>query len=371
MSNKIKVLQVIGGMYLGGAERVVYNIVTHLDPEKYDLVIYCIHGVGELGEDLINRGYKVELLGRNTGILKTLFTVSKYINLYKPDIIHTHTISAFLAIGPLAAIKKIPKWIHTFHYGNYPHIKKSYLYSKKLLSRFSTRLVTVSNSQKAAVTKYLSCGPAKTLTIFNGVNGNPFLDDMYVRSSIRNEFGYDHNDIVLACIVVFTEQKGLTYLLQSIDGIADKIPNVKLLLVGGGPLEVELKKQASEIRHKDVITFAGWRKDVQQIMCGADAFILPSLWEGLPMVLLEAMASKLPVIVTDVADNLEVVGQGVSGYIVPPADIPSLVDSTVKLLSDMRKAKIMGVEGFKRYRESYTVDIMVGNYAKLYQELLH
>lgn len=370
MSNKTRVLQVIGGMYLGGAERVVSNIVTHLDPDKYDLVIYCIHGVGELGEDLINRGYKVELLGRNTGIIKTLVTIKNYINIYKPDIIHTHTISAFLAIGPLAALTKLPKWIHTFHYGNYPHIKKTYLYSKKLLCRYATKLVTVSNSQKLAVMKYLSHNPAKTLTIFNGVHENPYLDDPNVRNSIRNEFNYDNNDIVLACIVVFTEQKGLTYLLQSIDMIADKVPSMKLLLVGGGPLDEELKKQASELKHKDIITFAGWRKDIQQIMCGVDAFVLPSLWEGLPMVLLEAMASKLPVIVTDVADNLEVVGQGISGYIVPPEDTTALADSTVKLLSDMVKAKIMGVEGFKRYQESYTVDIMVRNYAKLYQELL-
>lgn len=371
MSNKTRVLQVIGGMYLGGAERVVSNIVTHLDSDKYDLVIYCIHGVGELGEDLISRGYKVELLGRNTGILETLVKIKKYINSYKPHIIHTHTISAFLAIGPLAVLTNLPKWIHTFHFGNYPHIKRSYLYSKRIFGRFAAKLVTVSDSQRTAVIKYLSASPSKTLTIFNGVHVNSYIDDPDIRYSIRDEFGYGNNDIVLACIVVFTEQKGLSYLLQSIDKTVDKIPNMKLLLVGGGPLEAALKKQASELKHKDVITFAGWRKDIQQIMCGVDAFVLPSLWEGLPMVLLEAMASKLPVVVTDVADNLEVVGQGIAGYVVPPADASALSDATVELLSDMVKAKIMGVVALKRFQESYTVDIMVSNYDKLYQELLH
>ncbi|MCW8934258.1 MAG: glycosyltransferase [Gammaproteobacteria bacterium] len=369
MSGKVKVLQVIGGMYLGGAERVVHNIVKKKDDSKFDISIYCTHGIGELGDDLINDGYTVDLLGRGTGILKTLRKVKQYVTKTKPDVIHTHSISAFLAIAPLVVFTKMPPWVHTFHFGNYPHIKKQYLYAKRLFGRFATKLVAVSESQRNAVISHLSVKPDKIMTIFNGVTSNPFLGSLESRAQIRNEFAYTDDDIVLSCIVVLTEQKGIPYLLNSIDKIVDANPNVKLLIVGGGPLEDELQRQVSKLRHKECVKFAGWRSDVHQIMTGIDVFVLPSLWEGLPMVLLEAMATALPVLVTNVADNLNVVGQGESGYVVPSADSDALTESAIKLVSDMDKAKAMGQLALQRYQSKYTVNKMVSAYEKLYLDV--
>lgn len=366
MSKNIKVLQVIGGMYVGGAERVVYNIVTLSDSSKFDMSVYCTHGVGELGEELIDKGYSVNLLGRGVGIFKTLQGIKKFIHDTRPDVIHTHSVSAFLAIAPLVAFTKMPPWTHTFHFGNYPHIKKSYLYGKRLLGRFATKLVAVSESQRQAVIDHLHAKKSSIVTIFNGVKSNPYLGDMVMRNKIRTEFNYEEEDIILACIVVLTEQKGIPYLLESIDRIIDACPNVKLLIVGGGPLESELHAQAANLKHHKCVKFAGWRNDIPQLMTAIDIFVLPSLWEGLPMVLLEAMATALPVLVTDVADNLNVVGQGKAGYIVESANSDAIVDAAIKLVSDMDNTRAMGQIALERYQSLYTVDKMISAYENLY-----
>ena len=368
MGNKVRVLQVIHGMHYGGAENVIRNIITKIDSDKFNVSICCVNFTGSIGEALKKKGYDIIALDKDIGIIKTLLTMREVINNKQPDIIHTHGIPAFLAIAPIYIFQKKFKWIHTYHFGNYPHINKKYLYAQKVLSRFATKLVAVSESQRRAVLRHLYVKKEKITTIFNGVSSNPYLDDHDIRSSYRNEFGYTDEDIVVSCIVVLTKQKGVKYFLDSVSHIISENQRVKILIVGGGPLEEELKEQAKNSHFSSSIKFTGWRKDINKIMVAIDVFVLPSLWEGLPMVMLEAMASRLPVVATDIADNANVLKNGKVGLIVPPKDSVALGDAIIKIVNDKEYAKSLGESAINRYRSDYEVEKMVSNYEKLYMD---
>jgi len=370
MHKKVKILQVIHGMHFGGAENVVKHLSLESDHNLFESTICCTNFLGALGEQLIADGYAVELLPPSLGIFATLKNIMRLINDKKPDIIHTHGIPAFLAVAPLYLLRRRPYWMHTFHFGNYPHIKRSYLYAQRILSRFANQLIAVSNSQKQAIIDHLYVSESKITTVFNGVPENSFRQDAAIRGKMRLEFGYTDEDIVLVSICVLTKQKGISYLLDAVDEIVTAVPNAKILIVGGGDVEEELWEKSRGLKCSASVQFAGWRSDVYEILASADAFVLPSLWEGLPMVLLEAMSTGLPILVTDVSDNSGVIKDGESGYVVPPADAGLLAKAAIKLLSDKNKMRAFGAASLDRYSSFFSVGKMLAGYEAIYLDLV-
>jgi glycosyltransferase involved in cell wall biosynthesis len=366
---KIKVIQVIHGMHYGGAENVVYNIVNQLEETEFDSFICCTNFTGDIGEEMARDGFPIRTLPKGLGVIGTYKAIRSLLDELDADVVHTHGTPALLAVSLLFLRRRKTKWIHTYHFGNYPHVKKTYLYAEKALSRFADQLVSVSDSQQRAVIRHLGVAKKKIMTIFNGVPDNPCRNDAAMRASYRNALGYTDQDIVVASIVVLTRQKGINYLIDSVDSVCNQQSNVKYLIVGGGVLENDLREQAAQVKHSDKIQFTGWRKDIKEIMTAVDVFVLPSLWEGLPMVLLEAMASGLPVIVTDVADNANVVEDGRSGYVIPPADTEALQDAILKMTSDGRKVESFGEQARISYEQRFTVSKMVEQYAEVYRRL--
>ena len=369
MARRIKILQVIHGMYIGGAENVVANIARSVDHEKYDINICCINELGELGEALVDEGFEIQVMNRSDGLLKLIGQIKQVIKQVNPDIVHTHGIAALQSVGPLYIFNRLPPLIHTFHFGNYPHIERKYLYMERLLARLATRLVAVSSSQRQAVIRHLYLNPEKVVTIFNGVPANPYRSCEKTRSLVREELKYGSQDIVIACIAVLSKQKGIRFLLDAFPEISAKHANARLMIVGGGPLADDLRQHTEALGIGDRVMFAGWRKDVHQLMSAIDIFALPSLWEGLPMVLLEAMSSGLPIVVTDVADNAVLIQNEVGGFVVNHSDSEALSVALSRMIDDMPFAKKMGEHARSRYEAEFTVDIMVENYQKLYKEL--
>ncbi len=121
---------------------------------------------------------------------------------------------------------------------------------------------------------------------------------------------------------------------------------------------------------QDKISFLGVRRDISEILSITDVFVLPSLWEGLPLTLLEAMAAGVPVIATNVGSNPEIVADGVNGFIIPPKDSQTLAQRIKELLADPKNAGRMGAQGQKTISKSFTIDHMVHEYEKLYSKLL-
>lgn len=167
-------------------------------------------------------------------------------------------------------------------------------------------------------------------------------------------------------------KKGLLHLVGAARNIIASFRDVdiKFILVGDGEQREELCRKVFEYSLQDFFVFAGYRKDISELLTDFDIFVLPSLWEGLPLALVEAMASGLPCVVTDVSGNSEAVVDGETGFIIQPGDALALVNAIIKLVQDKTLRKMMGERPKMRALEIFTAESMATQYKLCYLEAL-
>jgi len=370
-NNKIKVLQVIHSMHIGGAEKVVADIATNINKELFDIEVCCIKEEGVLADEIKNAGGVVRSLPvKEMGFSNIIRGLSKVIDQSKPDIIHTHGDVALIDMGPLLIFKKLPKVIHTYHFGNYPHIKKRYLLASMLFSRFPDKLISVSDAQQRSIIKYLHAPSSKISTIVNGVSGNPYADEKLTVNEITREGFASDNDLIVGSVAVLTKQKGIPYLLDAIKLISQERENIKFIIAGGGPLEESLRQQATELGISNYIHFTGWRSDALKFMNAFDIFIMPSLWEALPIVLLEALASRKTIITTDVGDNSKIIDHMTNGVLIPAKDPQAITNAILELADNPPLREAMRKRAFDSYINNYTSKKMIEAYEGEYRKLM-
>lgn len=363
---RTRVLQIIHGLHIGGAEKVVVDLATNVDPARFEMAVCCINQPGVLAEKLEAAGIPV-VSPAQRGSLRELRQIVRDL---EPDVVHTHGTAAMLHVGPLYLYNRLPPWVHTFHFGNYPNVKARYLWGERLFSRRAARLVAVAEVQRKTIIRCHRLRPDAIQTILNGVNANPFGDDPNVRRRKRAEFGYSDQDLVVGCVAVLSEQKGVTYLLEAVRRMVEQEPRVKVFIAGGGPLKESLERQSTELGLDDVVRFAGWRNDALELMHMMDVFVMPSLWEAFSIVLLEAMAARRAMVVTEVGDNGTVIKHGDTGLLIPPRDSQALAEAVLSCLRDPQAARAMGERAGQYFAENLTVRQMARNYEDLYLSLV-
>lgn len=366
----MNILQIISSLHIGGAERIVYKIADSINADLYHTSVLCTKEGGVIAEKLVEKGIEVysRPKGDNNFFRNTRYIYS-VISQSKCDIIHSHGTAALIDLAPLYILKKMPPLVHTFHFGNYPHIKKSYLYTERLMSHYAHKLIAVSNHQRKMIIQHHKVNPNKISTIWNGTEANPYVKNKSVLDEIRREFKFQKDDIIVGVVAVLSRQKGIEILLEAARRTVQIISNLKFLIVGGGPLENVLKEKAKKLNLDRIVTFTGWRDDAVKLITIFDIFILPSLWEGLPVVLLEAMAGERAIIVTDVGDNKALIGDDERGILVPPEDSSSISNAILKIIADKDLSKRLSHNAFLYYQNNLTTPIMVRNYENVYRAL--
>ncbi len=370
-NDKIKVLQVIHGLRPGGAEKVVIDLATRCDRNVIDMEVCCINHTGPLADELERAGIPV-LMPRYPGkrsYLGTSRALRRLIEERAPDVVHSHGDVALFDLGPAYALSKPAPLIHTYHFGNYPHIRKRHLYAQAFYARFADQLVAVSDHQRQAVIKHMFVPPARIHTVLNGVADRPDLSQPERVAAKRAELGLAPDDIALGCVAVLTEQKGVTYLLQAARKLLPRDPRLKLLIVGGGRLFEPLQQEAAELGLGEHVIFTGWREDVREILPALDIFVMPSLWEAMSIVLLEAMAAGCPIVATDVGDNAKFVHDGETGLIIPPRQPNALVEAVAKLVEDPQRRARFGEAARAHYLAELTLENMIRHYERLYRRI--
>lgn len=367
----VKVVHIIGGMHFGGAERVVANLADRTDPKLFDVSICVVKLRGAMADELVRKGQVIigpAIEGGGGPFLGPRATKS-LIDELQPDVIHTHGTIAILNTAPWYFFTRQPDWIHTFHFGNYPHVKRRYLWLERIASRLPNCLVAVSDQQRQTVIRTHWIKEHRIRTIRNGVEDDPYSESLGEHFEVRDELGIPRAVPVVGAVAVLSNQKGLTYLLEAMVTVLESHPNVHLIIVGSGPLESELRRKIEISGLGEKVLITGWRKDARRLMKAFDIFALPSLWEGLPVVLLEAMAAGLPAVCSDVGDNARVISDGKSGIIVPAADSNALASALLRLLDDSALARSMGKNARRAYLTQFDVAHMVEAYEKIYLEL--
>jgi glycosyltransferase involved in cell wall biosynthesis len=357
-------------LHIGGAERVIANLAKHIDPARFELTIAHLKERGSIGQELVDRGFNV------VGIPRAASGFGKYLSFRSLarvarergiELIHSHTTYSLLdaALCNTFALRDIAT-VHSFHFGNYPNLPARYRFMERVASRVVTQLVSVGVEQGKTICSTYGLAPSRMRTIVNGVEPPNAAPD----EDWRARLGGGRN-IIVGTICVCSEQKGLPDLLAVAKIVSTRLPDVRFVVVGNGPVREAMEKRSREMGLADAVTFTGWKDNAGATMLPLfDIFFQPSLWEAMSMVVLEAMAAAKPIVATDVGDNRHVVIDGVTGFVVPRGDQAAMATALCRLAQSLPTRSAFGDAGKARYHELYDARSMARAHEALYGEIL-
>lgn len=386
-----KILHIITRLDMGGSAQNTLHTCQELC-DKYEMVL--VHGLShesgmtdlekQIVEDGVEKakkkGVKVIALPsmvrsiRPIKDFKALFALTWLIFEEKPGIVHTHSSKGGI-LGRLAAkLCGVPHIIHTPHghvfYGHFGRLaSKIFLWIEKTFSKFTDRMVALTNGEKGDYIKMSVCPPEKLLTIHSGVDIQHFIHSNGNTAEKRRSLGLGQKEAVIGFVGWLLPIKGPDYLLKAMDYIWPELPEAVLVMVGKGELDVDLRAETLRKNVNGKVKFLGWREDINELMPVFDMLVLPSLNEGMGRVLIEAMAAGKPVVASRVGGIPDLVRHGETGYLVPPADEKSLADAILMLLNDRDEAKLMGQRG-KQMCQQFSLEAMIAKLDDLYSDLV-
>jgi glycosyltransferase involved in cell wall biosynthesis len=218
----------------------------------------------------------------------------------------------------------------------------------------NTMVITVSDAGRIHHLRYGGLPPDKVVTMYNGVDIGTFRPrDESSRLSVRHDLGIPPDAPVMVSVAVLRKPKGLQYLISAMGGVLSSAPGAILVIVGEGDHGPVLREQAIDLGLDGHVLFTGIRSDIADLLTMSDVFVLPTLEDVLPTAVAEAMAAGHPVVASDVGGVPEMVVDGSTGLLVPPADVAALVDACSRLLQDPEQAQIMGQAGRDIARERF------------------
>lgn len=368
----LNVLHLSDSLAFGGLERLVFNFATKLDPRKYQVSACCLHQDGVFGEKIRQNGKHVHVIGKKPGLqpglLLTLYNLFRHNSI---DILHTHNFSPLLyGVLParLAGVKVI---VHTDHgRTSFPDLRRR-MTAERWLTRGVDAITAVSNQLKRDLVKYEGISETHIRVIINGID----LDEGHAITTahlvLREELGIRPKDSVVGVCCRLVEQKGVAYFLEAASLILKEDKDIVFIVAGDGPLKSNLRDLADRLGITSSVRFLGFRQDVPSILELLSVYVLPSLFEGTPLGLLEAMWAGKAVVATRVGSNEEVIEDGISGSLVDARDVERLAVAIRALCRDQKKAVAMGQRAVERITSSFSLNTMIQQYDGLYQELIH
>jgi L-malate glycosyltransferase len=364
----IKTAFVLHIMQVAGAEMLVAATIRQLRP-LIDPVVLCLDGLGALAEALKAEDVPVVHLERRPGLdLKVSRRLAHEITERGCEVVHAHQYTPFF----YAALAK-PLARHGFHlmfteHGrHYPDIvsSKRHWLNRIIFSRLADEVNAVCEFSAASLGKIEGFRRRPIEIIPNGIEPARYHQPGS-RADRKSALGLNPALKHIACIARFHPVKDHATLLRAFSETLLLREDIELLLVGGGPLRDSLEQQAISLGIAQRVRFLGIRNDVPAILSAADIFVLSSVSEAASLTLLEAMASAVPVVVTDVGGNGEIVRQGVEGLLTPRGDSSAMARAFLELLSDSDRASAMGLNGRARVEQSFRLENTINSYYRRY-----
>ena len=366
----MKILHLISSLGLFGAETIALNLAGTVQGNGYESILCAIENSSNSKIDIIEQANKA---GIETHILKcagrfdirAIFRLRKYIENQKIDVLHTHNYKSDL-IGMLAArLAKVPV-IATAH--GFTDMSRSVSMYEKLdrwiLKSFFNKVVTVTGQMLP------NFSDQQKRIIPNGIDISHFSRNEEKRVALRKKYNVADNDILIGTIGRLSKEKNQRMLLEAVYPIVRENEQVKIIIIGDG-LKADELKQFVEARHlTDRVIFTGIMHDTVSAYSAMDIFILSSLTEGVPLTVLESMASKLPVIATRVGGIPEIMNNGETGLLVESQDVETLRIRVHELIDDKKLRQTLVDAAYEFVRDHYSLTKMCEAYQKVYEEVL-
>ncbi len=384
MRKKAKVFRIITRLSVGGSSVHCILLAAHLNKEAFDVTL--IKGSeaadeGNLENLLIQKQVTPLLVRRLKREMAFWDDLAAFVELYRrmrqerPDIVHTHSAKAG-ALGRVAAkLAGVPIIIHTFH----GHLFRGYfgalrtklvILTERVLSLITTRIIAVTESQKEELFRYKIAPWRKLVNVPLGLELDALLNLEGEQGKFRSELGLDPSDPLIGSVARLVPVKGHFYLFQAARKVIAAIPKAKFIVVGDGMLKSELRDLVNSLGIQNNVIFCGFREDLPRIYADLDILVLTSLNEGLPVAVIEAMASQTPVVAYDVGGVRDLIEPGVNGISVPFGDVDGLAESIIRLLKSPRERESLGRSGRRKVYPRLHRKRMIQEIENLYTELL-
>lgn len=389
MSQETKrVLQIIHNLRRAGAQEVVRTLSEYLREEDCQVVVASLLD-GPIRHDLEALGINVAVLGhsrryRFTQLPHSLLEIwqmrqwlAELVTEHQIEVAQTHLLDALdflvLSLRLDTPLKQVYWTIHNVNF--LPNVAddseqklkdRLYLGLYRRMTRLATGVIGVSSEVSQAFKTQVGGVDENVFTIANGVDMRRFQVQVD-GAALRVELGLPADSRLLLTVGRLTKQKGQWHLIDAAVRVVNAYPSAHILIVGTGELDEPLKALARSAGLAENIHFLGQRSDIPRLLAACEIFVLPSLWEGLSIALLEAMAAGKPIVTTAVSGSNEVLQHGQTGHLIPPGDSSALAEALRHTLADPEAARRMGLAAQAYVEANYSARKQAHAHAELYR----
>lgn len=370
-SPPVRIGFVLHSMSVAGAEVLVSEIIERAGARLAPTVL-CLDEVGALGHALREQGIEVLELGRRPGLdLRVAGRIARATREHQLELLHAHQYTPFF-YSALAKLRPSSRFrlILTEHGRHYPDnvSTRRRLANRLLLERQADAVTGCSEFSRHGLAEIDGFSAARIELIPNGIDLDRFPPGTD-RGELRSRIGLDPQRTLIACIARFHPVKDHATLLRAFARVADAHADADLLLAGDGTLRQELEQLSADLGVSERVHFLGVRRDVADILRAADLFCMTSLSEAASLTILEAMAAELPVVVTAVGGNPELVRDGIDGRLVSRGDDQAVAAALSELIADRESAAAMGAAARVRVVAEFDLDQTIAAYLALFERV--
>ena len=363
----LKLILLAVGLGVGGTEAHVLELVSRIDRQRFDVSVCSLKTEGRLAAELRDLGVRViSLGGRGKLDARVLFKLWRLIRRERPDVVHAFLFWANMAARIIGRVLRGPRVISSYH-----DVMVTECWFSRLVDRLTTgwtdRIVCCSEAVRQSVFAQIGGKETQYITIPFGIDVARFSD---AGSAKKAELGLQEGLPVLGTVCRLVEpKKGLGVLLAALAHlrVGSPSPGCQLLIVGEGPAHDNLRVMSERLEIARWVVFAGLRRDIPRLLSLMQIFVLPSLYEGFGIAILEAMAAGRPVVATTVGGIPEFVSHGQTGLLVPPGDPAALAAAIRHLLHHPEQAELIGVQGREHVRGKFGIESIVRQHERLYE----
>ncbi|HEC77926.1 MAG TPA: glycosyltransferase family 1 protein [candidate division WOR-3 bacterium] len=361
IKKRYKICQIVRHAQIAGTEKHVFLLAENMSKEYFDINV-CTFEHGVLVDRLKAQGVNTYVIPYNH-IITHFLKLIKFLRRHKFDIVHSHSGGYACIAAKIAGCKRI---IYTKHGVGFTlkELKKISFIRKMrnwIIDRCVDVYIALTKHDKLILRKFLNIPSRKVVVIYNGVPDISFKETGKKRFEDRP---------VVGTVARLVKQKGIEYLIKAVPLIRDKYKNLSVLIVGCGSEEEHLKDLVHRYGLEKTVRFLGYIENPLEIISSFDVFLLPSLWEGFPYVLLEAMYLKKPIVATDIFGIKEVIENNKSGILVKVRSPESISEAVLYLLGNREKALKLGESAYKRVLSCFSLEKTIAQIERLYYTII-
>lgn len=365
---KVRILHIIKSLGRGGAEMLLPETLKLHNKEKFDFhYIYFLPWKNQLVEALELAGGKVSCFQASNNILILLQyrKIIRYIKQEQIDIVHCHLPWAGFVGRIVHRLNSVPT-VYTEHNKQERYHGVTFFLNKRTFN-WQNEVIAVSEDVHESIQKNIA-PQIPVSTILNGVNTATFVRDHLVGKKMRDDLGIPQHALVVGTVAVFRFQKRLIEWLEVAKKVIDKDPSIYFIIVGDGPLKNEIEAKRKELAIEGNVILAGLQTEVKPWLSAMDIYMMTSIFEGLPIALLEAMSMQCAIVTTDAGGIKEVIRDNADGLMTGTDDW-MLLSEKIEILKDADVRKKFGEAARKRVEESFSLKVMVNALEEKYRSL--